>query len=349
MALQPDFQKGTVAAGLVHEALVVAAARGFDTGQILQAAGITPQWLASERARVPARAYAALWAALADAMDDEFFGMDRHPMRRGSYRLMCHAVLSCQTLGHALQRMLTFLRAVMDDLRGELQVQGDQARLILHDVAGPPNRMFAYATWLMLVHGLACWLVGRRLPLLQAHFRCAEPADVDDYRTRFCDAATFSAERTEVIFEARFLALKVIQSDATVGAFLREAPANLLVKYRNDASLSAQVRRRLRRLPPTDWPDLPALATSLRLSATTLQRKLRDEDLSYQQLKDELRRDLAVDLLSYTAQPSAEVATRLGFSEPSTFHRAFKKWTGLSPGAFRRGVGRAVDKTRQPD
>lgn len=347
--MQPDFQKGTVAAGLAHEALAVARMRGLDTAAILQAAGITPQWLASERARVPARAYAALWAALADAMDDEFFGMDRHPMRRGSYRLMCHAVLSCQTLGHALQRLLTFLRAVMDDLRGELQVDGTQVRLVLHDVHGTPNRMFAYATWLMLVHGLACWLVGRRLPLLSARFRCAEPDDVDDYRTRFCEAASFNAERTEVVFEARFLDLKVIQSEATVGAFLREAPANLLVKYRNDASLSAQVRRRLRRLPPADWPDLAQLATALRCSSTTLQRKLKDEDLSYQQLKDELRRDLAVDLLTYTAQPSAEVAVRLGFSEPSTFHRAFKKWTGLSPGAFRRGVAGAVDQRQQAD
>lgn len=345
--MQPDFQKGTVASGLVHEALVVALSRGFDTTAILHTAGITPQWLASDRARVPARAYAALWATLADAMDDEFFGMDRHPMRRGSYRLMCHAVVSCHTLGHALQRLLTFLRVVMDDLRGELQVHGPQARLVLHDVPGPPNRMFSYATWLMLVHGLACWLVGRRLPLLQARFRCAEPAEVNDYRTRFCEQASFGAERTEVIFDARFLALRVIQSDATVGAFLREAPANLLVKYRNDASLSAQVRRRLRRLPPADWPDLAQLASSLRYSSATLQRKLRDEELSYKQLKDELRRDLAVDLLSYTTQPSAEVAARLGFSEPSTFHRAFKKWTGLSPGAFRRGLTVAIDQTPQ--
>lgn len=348
--MQADFQKGTVGAGLVHEALAVARARGLHIDSILEAAGITPQLLVSRRARVPARAYAALWAALADAMDDEFFGMDRHPMRRGSYRLMCHAVLGCRTLGHALQRMLTFLRAVMDDLRGELRRDGAQVRLIVHDVPDAPNRMFAYATWLMLVHGLACWLVGRRLPLLSAHFRCGAPAEVDDYRTRFCAHASFDAEHTEVVFDARLLDLKVIQNEASVGVFLREAPANLLVRYRNDASLSAQVRRRLRRLAPADWPDLQGLAAALRLSAATLQRRLKDENLSYQQLKDELRRDLAVDLLSYTTQPSAAVAARLGFSEPSTFHRAFKKWTGLSPGAFRGGPARgAIGVSPQPD
>jgi AraC-like DNA-binding protein len=317
----------------------VAHQRGLDTPGILQAAGLSETLLEADVARVPARAYAALWALLADAMDDEFFGMDRHPMRRGSYRLMCHAVLSCQTLGHALQRMLTFLRAVMDDLRGELVVDGSCVRLVLHDTGHRPQRMFAYATWLMLVHGLACWLVGRRLPLLAARFRCPEPAEVHDYRTRFCENASFDAERTEVLLDAGCLDLPVIQDDGSLAAFLREAPANLLVKYRNDASISAQVRRRLRRIEPAGWPDLPALSRGMRLSQATLQRRLKDEGLSYQQLKDDLRRDLAVDLLSYTAESTAEVAARLGFSEPSTFHRAFKKWTGLSPGRFRAGIG----------
>lgn len=338
--MQAEDQKGTVAVSFVHEALAVAHTRGLDTQALLHQAGITPHLLQSPRARISASAIAALWAVLADAMDDEFFGMDRHPLRRGSYRLMCHAVLSCQTLGHALQRMLMFLRVTLDDLHGELQHEGPLVRLVVHD-AGPPRRMFTYATWLMLVHGLACWLVGRRLPLVSAHFRCAMPAEVADYRTRFCAAASFDAPRTEVCLDAALLDLKVVQNEASLGAFLRGAPANLLVQYRNDASLSAQVRRRLRRLAPGDWPDLPTLAHHLRLSPTTVQRRLQEEGLSYQQLKDTLRRDLAVELLGDTDHTLAEIATQLGFSEPSTFHRAFKKWTGAGPGAYRRSGGRS--------
>lgn len=336
MSISPG--KDTIAIGLVHEALQAATARGLDTAGVLAQAGIPREWMASPQARVPAAAYARLWAVLADAMDDEFFGMDRHPMRRGSYRLMCHAVLHSRTLEHALQRMLSFLRAVLDELRGELQREGEHAVLVLHD-QGPPRRMFTYATWLMLVHGLACWLVGRRIPLQAAHFRCAEPPEAADYRTRFCEDARFGAKRTEVRFDARLLELKPVQRESAVAAFLRNAPANLLVRYRNEASLAAQIRRQLRRLPPGDWPGIDALATGLHLSTTTLQRRLQDEGLSFQRLKDELRRDLAIDLLSRSEAPVARVAEHLGFVEPSAFHRAFKKWTGVNPGAYRRERG----------
>jgi AraC-like DNA-binding protein len=321
--------------GLVHEALLGARQRGLDLGAVLAQARIDPRLLDAPRARVPALAYARLWAALADAMDDEFFGMDAHPMRRGSYRLMCHAVLGCDTLGRALQRMLTFLRAVLDDLRGELRLDGEHAVLLVHD-QGPPRRMFTYATWLMLVHGLACWLVRRRLPLLEAQFRCPEPDDVADYRTRFCDAARFDAPVTLVRFEARLLALPVVESESTLPAFLRGAPANLLVKYRNEASLSAQIRRRLRGAEPEAWPELEALARSLALSGTTLQRRLQAEGLNYQRLKDALRRDIAIELLGKTDLAVADVGARVGFQETSAFHRAFKKWTGVNPGAYRR-------------
>lgn len=329
--------KGTISVALVHEALQVATARGMDVQAILLRAGVGADLMAAPKARVTAKVYAQLWAVLADAMDDEFFGMDSHPMRRGSYRLMCQAVLHSPSLEHALRRMLAFLRAVLDDLEGELRCDGPYAVITVRSQNGA-CRMFTYATWLMLVHGLACWLVGRRLPLLHARFRCAEPPAVDDYRTRFCESATFDEPLTQVTFDAAYLKLKPVVSEARLQAFLRGAPANLLVKYRNDASLGATIRRRLRALNPGEWPEFDDLARDLCLSTTTLQRRLQNEGTGYQKLKDELRRDAAIGLLSATDMSIADVAQEVGFQESSAFHRAFKKWTGVSPGAYRTGA-----------
>ncbi len=326
--------KGTISIGLVHEALLGAIERGLDVSIVLQQARISSELLNAPKARVSALDYACLWAALADAMDDEFFGMDSHPMRRGSYRLMCHVVLSCKTLEHALHRMLTFLRAVLDDLHGELTCEGEYAVVTVHDRSAP-KRMFTYATWLMLVHGLACWLVHRRIPLLQGNFRCAKPSEVGDYLTRFSEVASFSADVTQVRFDSKLLGLKLVESEANVHAFLREAPANLLVKYRNNASVSGLIRRRLRAQSPDDWPEQERLARVLGISLTTLQRRLNVEGLTYQRLKDDLRRDIAIDLLSNPSMPVAGIAAQVGFQETSAFHRAFKRWTGVSPGAYR--------------
>lgn len=337
MATETD--KGTISIGLVHEALDVARLRSLDVVAVLNQAGIDVRLLDSAKARVSAIVYARLWAVLADAMDDEFFGMDSHPMRRGSYRLMCQAVLNCETLGQALQRMLNFLRAVLDDLHGELRTEGPSAFIVIHD-HGPPRRMFTYSTWLMLVHGLACWLVRRRIPLIEAHFRCGEPDELADYRRRFCDSMSFDMPVTRVRFDAALLELKVLEHGENLKAFMQSAPANLLVRYRNDTSFSIQLRRTLRALAPDAWPEVDVLARSFAISGTTLQRRLQGEGLNFQRLKDDLRRDIAIELLSKTELSVADVSARAGFQETSAFHRAFKKWTGASPGMYRRrGTG----------
>jgi AraC-like DNA-binding protein len=117
--------------------------------------------------------------------------------------------------------------------------------------------------------------------------------------------------------------------------FLRSAPANFLVKYKNSASLSAQIRRRLRLLSPAAWPDFATLAKQLNLSQATLRRRMDDEGESYRNILDDLRRDLAIGLLGDNRKNLAEIADTLGFSETSAFHRAFKKWTGARPGEYR--------------
>ena len=326
--------KGTVSIELVHEAIHAAALRNMDLGRVLEAAKLDRDLLNAPRARVSAEAYSRMWVALADLMDDEFFGLDSHGLRRGSYALMTRAAVSSDNLEHAMRRILRFLHATLDDFQGELIRSADEARVILHD-GGVLRRLFGYGTWFILVHGLACWLVHRRIPLHEMQFRCPPPGDDSHYRTRFCENVKFNGKTTHITFASELLDLKIAESAETVDNFLRAAPANLLVKYRNDASTSAQVRHRLRSQLPDAWPDLEKLAQELSVSGTTLQRRLQQEGLSYQRVKDDLRRDIAIDLLSSASLTVAEVAERTGFQETSAFHRAFKKWTGVSPGAYR--------------
>ncbi|SEI89972.1 AraC-type DNA-binding protein [Azotobacter beijerinckii] len=334
--------KGTISIGLVHEALLGATQRKLDVSLALQQAHIAPELLDAPRARVSTVSFARLWVALANLLDDEFFGIDNHPMRRGSYRLMCHAVLNCDTLGQALRRMLSFLRLVLDDIYGELRCENSHALIIMHD-RGTIRRLFCYGTWLIFVHGLACWLVNRRIPLLELSFRAPKPADDSDYRMRFCEKIQFDAPITCVRFNSSFLDLKIAQTPASLTTFLKAAPENLLVKYRNDDSISIQIRRQLRGQSPDDWPELEKMARVLRMSNSTLQRRLQAEGVNYQRLKDDLRRDIAINLLSCAGLTVTDVAAQTGFQEASAFHRAFKKWTGMSPGVYRRNYNDDAD------
>ena len=117
--------------------------------------------------------------------------------------------------------------------------------------------------------------------------------------------------------------------------FLARAPGNLLIKYRDPGSVTERIRRLLRRHLGDEMPSLEAVGEALAMTPQTLRRRLRDEGRGYQALKDDLRRDAAIALLSQPELPLNEVAARVGFSEASTFHRAFKKWCGVAPGEYR--------------
>lgn len=327
--------KGTISIELVHEALQSSIDRGVDVSRVLSESYIDTKLLQSPLARVSVEAYAQFWGRLADFLDDEFFGMDAHPMRRGSFRLMCHSAVTAPNLEKALRRIIAFMNLIQDDLRGRLTEEGDKAVITLED-NGTERRLFSYGTWFILVHGLACGLIKRRIPVKKLAFRTVSPADDSHYRTRFCQNVSFGEQFTQLTFDANLLSLKVLETPVSLPDFIKNAPANLLVKYKNDSSISATIKSSLLGKDPKSWPELGFLAKTLCMSGTTLQRRLQAEGVSYQKLKDDFRRDIAIDLLSNEKLPISEVALRTGFQETSAFYRAFKKWTGVNPGAYRR-------------
>jgi AraC-like DNA-binding protein len=127
-----------------------------------------------------------------------------------------------------------------------------------------------------------------------------------------------------------------VQTPASAQEFMRLAPHSLLIKYRDQTSLTERIRRLLRRNLATDSPSLEDISSALAMTPQTLRRRLQREGQSYQVIKDGLRRDVAVEYLIRPELTLIDIANRLGFSEASTFHRAFKGWTGVAPGIYRQ-------------
>ena len=292
---------------------------------------------------ISAETYGALWRAITDAMGDEFFGLGGRKMVPGSFTLMCHCVLHAGSLRRALPRALRFLAVTILDPRGELVVAEGMAQIVLRD-EGAARSAFAYRTLWIMLHGLACWLVGRRIPLRLVDFRCAEPQVGADHRLFFGAPVRFGQKISRLAFDEAFLDLPIARSEKALKQFLRGAPANILVRHRYDAGLAANVRTRLRRQKPADWPGVEELAQILRMPPSTLRHRLGQEGQTYASIKEEIRRDLAIELLLDQTQKITEIALELGFAEPSAFHRAFRKWTSKSPGAYRRDAGISQQK-----
>lgn len=314
--------KPMIAPAFIAEALEAAEAQGADIAVLLQAAGI-----AHPDQPVTAEAFGRLWRGIAAALDDEFFALGARPMRQGSFALLCHATRDAPVLEVALRRALRFLRMVLDDPTGRLSVEAGRAIVTLADPRG--SGAFAQRTFWILLHGLACWLTGRRIPLLAVEFAGPAPAGQGEYGQFFGMTVRFGAAEGRLMFDAQHLRLPIARSPAQLRTFLRGAPANLLLHYRPDGGLAAAIRPHL----GAERLSAAALAARLGMAESTLRHRLKAEGASLSALRDAARRSRAMQALE-AGRAVADVAADLGFAEPSAFHRAFRKWTGESPGQW---------------
>nr|WP_225777102.1 AraC family transcriptional regulator [Pseudomonas sp. Marseille-Q3773] len=328
-------EKDTISMQLVREALLQTCPAGEPDSGLLARAGIAVEQLHLPQARVSAEAYARLWRLLTRRCNDEFFAMDPRGLRSGSLAFMCRASMAQPTLGAGLDTALAFLSLMLEDLQPSLVRQQGLAEIVINEPRDAPRRAFTYFTFWMIVHGVTCWLAGRRIPILAIDLRCAEPPFCDDYRVMFSENLQFERPRTRMIIAADCLALPVKRSPGELQRFLAEAPGNILVKYRDPASLARRIRHNLLSLDPAQWPDAEGLARQLCLSPSTLRRRLADEGQTYQGLKDSVRRELAIAWLAEDRLGILEIAGRLGFADGSSFYKAFRKWFGCNPGHYR--------------
>lgn len=333
--------RDSLALGILDEALAGLCRRSGQAPEALLAAeGVQPADLLLDRERLSAPLFGQLWYRLARRFDDEFFALGPRPLPAGSFAFLCQSTRLQPTLGDALRQSADFLRLTLGvDLR--LQRNGEQATLRLAPGSLPGS--FAVFTLWLILHGLACWLVGRRLPLAEIRLTAQEPPAelLADYRQRFGTHLSFAHGEDCLLLDAAVLGLPIRRSAADARRFIAAAPGNLLVHYRDDASLIARIRALLRSRAPEDWPDAVSLAATLGLSAATLRRQLAASGQTYQRLKDERRCRLACRQLDQGALPLEKLALRLGFADPRSFQRAFRKWTGLSPLGYRQRQTRA--------
>ncbi|WBY03685.1 AraC family transcriptional regulator [Ramlibacter tataouinensis] len=323
---------------------IVAAYRryGGAPDEALRTARIAPAQLRQPQGRMTARQMELLSAAAMQELDDEGLGAFSRKLPWGSYGLLARASLTAPDLGVALGRWCRHHGLLVPDIRLELATTGDSAVVRLHELVPlqPAARELSIAFILRNVHGLACWYVDSRIPLQGADFPFAAPPHADAYAHMFPGGPlSFGQAPASIRFDARYLALPLRRDEKALSQLLRQRALSVTVlQYRRDRLLVPQVRQALAAHPGRSH-SAESVAGLLHLSARTLHRQLKAEGASLQQLKDEVRFDLARDLLLRTARPLKQVAVAAGFRNEKSFARAFKARMGAAPGEFRAAGG----------
>lgn len=313
--------------------------RGVDPGRIMRQLGEPARLLSDPDARFPKSKIGGLIAAISQELQDETLGFLERPTPPGGLEMWLHASITSRTLREAMERWIRFWRMVHREQETTLTVDGDRARVVTVFNDDSDLDRSAFITWLMfLMVRLASWLIDKPLLLDRLCFTFAPPADLDDYQDMFPSRHYFSHADNSFDFNRRFLDMPVVRAPDSVPDFVRCLP-HLMTVQRVDHSLTARIRRMLQGAASADEVSLGVVSQDLNCSEDTIRRRLKNEGSTFSEIKESVRRDMAVYHLESLDTSINEIAYRLGFSEPSAFNRAFKRWTGQTPGDYRRQAG----------
>lgn len=314
---------------------------GVPFAPLLDAVGIKLEGATDEEDTwFPREAVYRLWQKLSDAAVDPDLGLhvaEFFAEATDMAGVLEYAARNAPTLGDAFRRVERYGRLVHDGAEFSYVRDGETGSLAysLPDLPEGPNRHaaeWAAASWVLKGQQMT----GRPVVPLAVTFRHRAPPRTDEHDRIFGLAPVFSAERTEVRFSGEDLDAPVIGADAGLGAVLDKYAAELIGRLPDAKSVEDRARHYLARVLSSGGdPSLQAIARSLGMSPRTLQRRLREENVSHRELVEDMRHRLALRYVEDGKLSIGEIAFLLGFSEPSAFLRAFRRWTGTSPGRLR--------------
>ncbi|HSV33986.1 MAG TPA: AraC family transcriptional regulator [Ramlibacter sp.] len=322
-------------------AVVLAYGRhGQNPAKALKLAQITPSQLNRASGHITAHQMEVLSGAAMQELDDEGLAAFSRKLPWGSYGMLARASLTAPDLRTALKRWCRHHGLLTGDIHLALVESPAGAAIVIEERAdlrrhGPAAREFCLVHVLRNIHGLACWYIDSRIPLLAARFPFAAPPHADTYGFMFPGPLTFDAPHAEIRFDTRYLALPLRRDEKAMKQMLQRALPLTVLQYRKDRLLVQQVRQALLARPEAAH-SAEGIAHLLHMSARTLHRQLKEEGASLQDLKDEVRCERAKDLLYRTDKPVKQVAAAVGFRNEKSFLRAFRQWTRMSPAAFRQ-------------
>jgi AraC-like DNA-binding protein len=309
---------------------------GMDPAEALRQARIAPRDVARPQARVTAAQFEALNAHAMQELDDEALGWFSRKLPWGSYGMLCRASIGSPDLGVAIKRWCRHLRLLTDDVLLDLHVAGGLATVtITEQRALGAFREFCLVSNLRFLHGYACWAIDSRISLREARFPFEAPPHRDAYALMFGGELQFGAAKASYSFDPRYLALPLQRDERALRSMLKRALPLTVLQYRRDRLLGQRVRE-LMRARPEEAVHAEALAALLHISTRTLHRQLGEEGVSLQALKDEVRKARAIEQLRRSKRPIKQIALAVGFRNEKSFSRAFRGWTGATPGAYRR-------------
>lgn len=327
---------GTASVRAVNHLIALGVAAGIRRGILIGAAGATEDDLRNPDARLPLAAEIALWQTLAINIPDPEFGVragQAYRLRQAG--LIGYIVRFSSTLQGALLRLERYGRVFTEAVEFRLQERHPEVALTrAHPTLGPGGPL-AESHRLAVVLQASREMTGVDVVPVKVNFTYDEPSTVAAHRRHFRCPLHFGARTASIVFRRSDLDLTIAGGDETLADYLSNYAEQVLSSLVRGDTVRQRVHASIWSLLADGAPTLAQVAAALRWSPRTLQRHLAAEGTSLQAEVEAIRKRMALAALRDRSTPIDDVSFLLGYAEPSTFYRAFKRWTGTTPRRFR--------------
>ncbi|MCU0804933.1 MAG: AraC family transcriptional regulator [Burkholderiales bacterium] len=321
-------------------------ARGLDAAALFRRAGCDPELLRVQETRVTNRTVRRLYEVAEEATGDVCIGIDVGAQFRGvAMHALGHAWLASGTLAEAMLRISRYTRVLSEFWHADLREEPAGVRFAIayrdRDAYGPLSRHDAV---LAATVKLARITYGEAFAPLEVTVQRERPGCAHRFEEWFRAPIVWAAPQPSLLFRREDLSRPLATANSDVAVASEQIAADYAARLDRD-DIRTRVKRELLGVLPSGAPSQMRIARSVGLSSRTLHRRLAESETSFAALLDETRRDLALEYLRRSDYAVGEVAYMLGFAETSSFNRAFKRWTGLSPSDYRRAPAEATADT----
>ncbi len=332
-----------VSAGLGALILAVARAAGIDARKIAELAKFDPSIANDPDARIPLATEQALWREAAILTRDASFGLHAaEQIKPGTFDVLDYAVRTAPTLRQSLERLVRYNRLVHDIAQWSLVHQGERLRVEhrFRPSDGLLQERHSAEFTIASVVTIGSQIAGTPVRPPRVGFQHASPVPPQALREHeriFGVTPLFNQPVNFIELELAFVEQINPSSDPALSRVIeRHAETLLASRPETNISTAGKVRQALSRGLAEGETTLSAIARRLKMSDRSLQRRLANEQVTFDALLDNVRHELALRYLADAKIAVAEIAYLLGYSEPSPFHRAFKRWTGKTPAELRK-------------
>lgn len=303
---------------------------------LLASAGIAPSALELER--WPVDHITRLWRAAARLTADPGFGLKVGALvGPASFNVVSYLLQAAPTLRESIAMVQKYQRLISDGGRLQMIPGAQSSWLVYHPRQGQlPFSPHQIEAVLAAVVAFAQWLSGRALRPLKVQFSQAALGPVAGYQGVFKCPVEFEQAFSGLLIENAVLDAPLPAVDAQAARLHQQYATARLAALSPPAELVRELRGWIDSQLPSGLPTREMAAQALGLSPRTLARRMQQQRIDFSTLLDQARRDAALHAVANTSQALADIGQRLGFAEPSTFWRAFRRWTGVTPAQWRR-------------